>query len=423
LTVKLGAERIRKVHVALLILFFTQGFIATTIIPRVPEMIDQINVSFVTWGFIIGFAGLGSLVGMTLASKIVARFGTRQMALWGGTAAALFFACYPLTNSPVLFFIFNVASGFAMSVYNISMQSQSVALQKAVVGKTIIGKFHALWSIGAAISALVSGILVSFMPFWLHMFLVQGIAIGIFIFYGRHLLTPAEDEPAPPNKKSGKKVAFWKSPGQLWLVTGGLFAGVFPEGVMMDWSALYARDVLGLNASLGAVPYITFVSAMIIGRLSISRLTKAFHISELSKYGGLFGSAALGLGALSGPWIAGLDSVLALIVVSVLWFIAGLGLASMVPSFMTAAGYIRGLTTSQAVARMMVINSFSFMLAKYIMGAIAEGVNLVAAFMFPTVLMFIAGWVAGIVAKRAKRSEAVANSFPPTGSVAIVEQN
>jgi MFS family permease len=423
LTPTVGAERIRKVHVALLVLFFTQGFISTTIIPRVPEMIDQINVSFVTWGLIIGFAGLGSLVGMTMASKIVARFGTRKMALWGGTAAALFFACYPLTSSPLLFFLLNVASGFSMSVYNISMQSQSVALQKAVVGKTIIGKFHALWSIGAAVSALVSGLLVSFMPFWLHMLIVQGLAIGIFIYYGRHLLLPSEDEPVPSSKKSGKKMLFWKSPGQLWLVTVGLFAGVFPEGVMMDWSALYAREVLGLNASLGAVPYIAFVTAMIIGRLSISRLTKAFHISELSKYGGLFGSALFGLGALSGPWIAGLDKILALVVVSVLWFVAGLGLASMVPSFMTAAGYIKGLTTSQAVARMMVINSFSFMLAKYIMGAIAEGVDLVAAFMFPTILMFIAGWIAGIVAKRAKRSEAVANSFPPTGSVAIVPQD
>jgi MFS family permease len=360
---------------------------------------------------------------MTLASKFVSRFGTRMMALWGGVAAALFFACYPLTKSPELFFVFNVGAGFAMSVFNISMQSQSVALQKAVIGKTIIGKFHGLWSIGAAISALVSGLLVSIMPFWLHMLLVQGAATAIFVFYGRKLLDPEEDEPAPPSKKSGKKVSFWKSPGQLWLVTVGLFAGVFPEGVMMDWSALYARDVLGVNPTLGAIPYIAFVTAMIIGRLSISRLTKAFHISELSKYGGLFGSTIFGLGALSGPWIAGLDKMLALVLVSVLWFVAGLGLASMVPSFMTAAGYIKGLTTSQAVARMMVINSFSFMLAKYIMGAIAEGVDLVAAFMFPTILMFIAGWIAGIVAKRAKRSEAVANSFPPTGSVAIVQQD
>jgi hypothetical protein len=34
-------------------------------------------------------------------------------------------------------------------------------------------------------------------------------------------------------------------------------------------------------------------------------------------------------------------------------------------------------------------------------------------------MMFIAGFIAHVVAKRAKRAEAVANAFPPTGPISI----
>jgi hypothetical protein len=56
------------------------------------------------------------------------------------------------------------------------------------------------------------------------------------------------------------------------------------------------------------------------------------------------------------------------------------------------------------------------------MGGIAQGVDLQVAFIFPTVMMFIAGFIAHVVAKRAKRAEAVANAFPPTGPISIVQE-
>jgi VIT1/CCC1 family predicted Fe2+/Mn2+ transporter len=56
------------------------------------------------------------------------------------------------------------------------------------------------------------------------------------------------------------------------------------------------------------------------------------------------------------------------------------------------------------------------------MGTLAQGIGLVLAFIFPVTMMFIAGFLAGRVAKNSKRKEAVENAFPLTGPITVVDQ-
>jgi hypothetical protein len=160
---------------------------------------------------------------------------------------------------------------------------------------------------------------------------------------------------------------------------------------------------------------------MIIARLSIGRLTRNRHVGVISFWGGLFGSVAMGAGALLGPVLAAQDPILGLTATSALWFLAGLGIGPMSPSFMTAAGNVKGLTTAQALSRMSLISSVLFMGGKFVMGAIAQDVNLVAAFMLPTALLCIAGLISGAMAKRAEAEKAaVQDAFPMTGPIGII---
>jgi hypothetical protein len=59
--------------------------------------------------------------------------------------------------------------------------------------------------------------------------------------------------------------------------------------------------------------------------------------------------------------------------------------------------------------------------AKILMGALAQGIGLVLAFILPAAMMFIAGVLAGKVAKSAKRKEAMDNAFPLTGPITVVD--
>ena len=416
---KISAVRGRSAQIAIVTAFFTQGVLTTTQIPRIPELIDQIGVSFSAWGLIIGLSGLGSLVGLTMANRFILRFGSKRVILYGAIISSMMIMTFGLTTNPVIFFMLQAAMSFSMSCFNIALNSQSVVLQKAL-NRTIIGRFHAAWSIGATISASVSGVLAGFMPLWIHLILVPSLVIVVFAILGRNLLTDAEGD-AVESKQTAKRIPFFKSPPQVWLLAAGLFAGVFPEVVMMDWSAVFSKTELGLNASLGAIPYAVFTGSMIVGRLLIGRMTKRWHISDLSKWGGLMGAAAFSLGFILGPLIAEQNKYLALAVTAGLWAIFGLGLAPMVPSFFSAAGYVKGLTTAQTLARMSLVNSLVIMGAKIAMGAMAEGIGIGVAFILPALLLVTAGLLAGVVAKRSKRSEVLANAFPLTGPIGVVE--
>ena len=417
---ELDKERTKSAQFALIAAFAIQGFLAITYLPRIPEIIEQIDVSFALWGLIIGLAGLGSLIPLLITNRLVGKFGTRPIVRISSLMIVLTTASLGFATNGWMYFAFHAAMMFSMSFFNIAVNAQSVMLQKKVK-KVILGKFHAAWSIGAGISAAVSGILASFMSLQLHLVLVGLMAIVAFEVSIRSMLKPSEDGHRE-ERQAAEKVPFFKSPNQLWLLAFGFFAGVFPEMVMMDWSAVFAKQVMLLNPTLGAIPFTAFTVAMIAGRLLIGRVTKKYHISDLSKWGGIIGAVAMALGVLVAPTLVPVSPILAMIVLSLFWAVSGFGLAPMVPSFFGAAGHVKGLTTAQALYRMSLVNALAVIVAKIFMGALAQGIGLVWAFMLPVTMMFIAGILAGRVAKNSKRKEAVENAFPLTGPITVVDQ-
>lgn len=399
--------------------FFTQAVAVITYIPRIPEFIAQLGVSFAEWGLIIGLAGAGSFIPLFITNRLVSRFGTKPLVIISFIGFCLMLMTLPTTTNPIIYFFLQATLNFMGSFYNISVNAQAVMLQKRI-GKVIIGRFHASWSIGAAMSAMLSGILASFMPLWLHMILVPGVCLIVFLIFSRHLMTPAEDGHAEERERA-TKTPFFKSPNMVWLLSAGLFAGVFPELCMMDWSAVFSQKVLGLNATLGAFPYFCFTAAMIIGRLLIGRLTKRWHLSSLAKVGGVVASVVLAASIFVGPAVAGADQTLGLIVTAGMWSIVGLGIGPMVPSFFSAAGYIKGMPTAQALSRMSLVNQMTILVAKIGMGALTQKVGVALAFVFPVVALFAAGVLAGAVVKRSPRAEEGLTSYPPTGPITTID--
>ena len=69
-------SRAKTAQFALMVTFFTQGFATLSWMPRIPEFIENLEVSKELWGAIIGFSGAGSLVPLIFTSRLVIRFGT-----------------------------------------------------------------------------------------------------------------------------------------------------------------------------------------------------------------------------------------------------------------------------------------------------------------------------------------------------------
>jgi len=401
----IAPARAKRAQFALLLTFFMQGFITISPLPRIPEFIALLHINFTVWGLITGFSVAGALLPLAFTNQLINRLGTTPIIR---LSVLLLVACLisqPLTNNPYIFFAIYSTQAFALSAFNIALNAQSVMFQKKL-GQVILGKLHGAWSIGAALSSAFTGAIAKVVSLQSQMLFVPLVGLIVLLWACSQMLQPSEDGHAFERPDKANKIGLLKTPRYLLLLVAGLIAGMFPELVVMDWSAVYSKSILHLDKNQAALPYTLFVMAMIAGRFSVARLANGRHLSRVSQAGGLFGALAMALAIGGSTLLAASNNQLALLVLCVFFIVAGFGIASMVPSYYSAAGHITGMTTAQALSRMSLINSTLIIGFKFAMGALADGIGLSLAFVFPIVLFAAAGVISGLVADRAEKIQA-----------------
>ena len=417
---KIAENRIKTVQFALALTFFTQGVAALSWIPRIPEFIVNLGVSKEVWGILIGVGGIGALVPLVFTNRLVNKFGTTPIIKFTAVGMCLLFLALPYPTQWWLFLTLHFSLSVIISTFNIALNSQAVNFQQNI-GKVILSSLHGSWSIGAASSAAITGIVASFTPLKVQMLVIPLICLGLFFYAFTKLLKPAEDSHGK-DKPKVKTVSWLKSPKYLWLLAVGLFAGMWPELVVMDWSSVYSKEILHLDASRAAWPYTIFVASMIVGRFSITRLTRKHSINKLSMFGAMFGSVAMALAYFLSSRLASANQNLALLLFCIFFAISGLGISSMVPSFYSAAGHVKGLPTPAALSRMTLFSSLVAIFARMAMGSMIERWSLPIAMIFPVVMFVIAGVISGVVASRNKKlDQDQAVAYPPTSPVAAID--
>ena len=414
---KLSAARLRKAQIGSLITFIAVGHAALASVAWVPEYIDRLGVSFATWGTIIGFGVVGSITPLLFASRLMMRFGSRPVIRFANYAGMMMLVSLGLSSDPLVWLFLNMGFNFCMSLVGVSVNSHAVLLQKNIK-KNIIGRLHAGWSVGAVGAAISGGLGTIFLSLETFLILVALFTIVVFEFSMRWLLAPSEDGHLE-EKAVVVKRRFYQMPRQLWLLAVGLFCAIYPEVAVIDWAAVFARDVLSVELALRSLPFAAFMAGMITGRLSMTRLSEKYHPHLIASRGSYMAAGALLLNAILAPLVAPTGQFYGLSVTIILWAIAGLGLASVSPAFFSAAGHVPGVSTSWAVSRLSLFNSSVSIFAKIAMGALAGGIGLPPAFLFPVLLAVGAGIIAGNFAKKAKRSE-LESAAPLTGPISIL---
>ncbi len=414
---KLSGKRLRKAQIAMLITFTFTGHIALSSVAWVPEFIDRLGVSFATWGTIIGFGVVGSITPLFFVSRLIMRFGPRTLIRFGNYFGAIFLVLLGLTSNPIIWFFLNMGFNFFMSILGVSVNSHSVLLQKQIK-KNVIGRFHAGWSLGAVAAAMTGGLSTLFLELEQFLIIVAILNVIVFEFAMRWLLSPTED--GHLEERAGVvKRKFFQVPAQLVLLAFGMIGIVFPEVAVIDWAAVFARDILNVELALRSLPFAAFMVGMIIGRLSMSRLAEKYHPNLIASRGAFLAAGVLALAAIFAPILADNSSSLALGVTMVLWLIAGLGLSPGAPTFMSAAGHVPGVSTAWAVSRLSLMSSTLQVMSKTLMGALAEGVGLSLAFFFPVTLAIISGLIAHQFAQKAKQAD-LDSVAPPTSPMPII---
>ncbi|MFD7876661.1 MFS transporter [Streptomyces sp. NPDC059766] len=383
---------LRAARVATYVYFVLCGTLMGAWVVHIPAVEERVGVSHATLGGLLVLLGLGAFAGMQVAGPLADRFGARVVVpaggvLCGATLILPGIARDPWTLAGALFVF-----GFCNGVLDVSMNAHAVHVEKAY-GRPVMSGFHATFSVGGVIAALVAaGAASAGLTPVASMAAMGAAGIVVALAAARALLptapdaksagsgSPAETGAAPADTSGSAK-------GRIWLLAVLALMVMLCEGAANDWSALHLKDVLGAPAGTAAFAYGTFAAAMTIGRLLADRLVARFGSMAILRHGAAMAAAGITLVALL-PWMwaAFLG-----------WALFGLGLSGTVPQLFSAAGHADPAAAGANVSRVAGLGYVGMLAGPAVIGWLTHLVALNHAFVLLTLLCVTTAAAAGIL--------------------------
>ena len=275
-------SRIHSARNAVYVVFTAAGFAFASWAARIPQVRDQLRVTPGVLGLILLSIAIGSTIAMPLSGLVITRIGERRtvqvMSLISASGLATVAVGYqhgiPLVVAGLFLF------GFGMGNWDVAMNVQAAAVEQAL-GRSIMPKFHAGWSIGTVAGAGLGAIMVvAGVPVSVHLLAVAA-AVAVAVPAGARRFLPhapvtelaapdlaapdlaAPDLAAPAVRRSPLRA--WTEPRTLLI---GLFVlcMAFTEGTGNDWLSLGVIGGYHAAPVLGTLTLATFLAAMTAGR-------------------------------------------------------------------------------------------------------------------------------------------------------------
>ena len=102
----------RRAILGVALLFFVNGVVVGSWLPRLPEIRDRLGIDLDALGLTLALGGLGSLVGSSLSGVVVARLGSRRTAVIAGLAVYLFLPLVAVAPTALLLSLVLAFMGF-----------------------------------------------------------------------------------------------------------------------------------------------------------------------------------------------------------------------------------------------------------------------------------------------------------------------
>lgn len=387
------SARLRRARFGVFGIFFVVGLGMAAWLVSIPAVQQRTGVSHATLGLLLLVLGAGGVIGMQVAGYAITRWGSKVVT---GAALALYVVAVNLpvhTTGTVTLGVALLIFGLANGAVDVSMNDQAVIVERGY-GRPIMSAFHAFWSVGGAVGALIGaaalglGYQVSAAVLIASVAAAIGGAICVRLLLPREPVgaTEAVGDPAAPSATTPANRSLRRRVIGFGVLA---FLLMLAEGVANDWSALHAVEHLDQPPSAAALAYATFAVAMTVGRLTVDRIAGRFGPAFVVRYGSL--AAAVGIGVVM------ISPVFPLTLVG--WAVFGLGLAGVVPQLFTAAGNISSTNQSIILSRVVGAGYVGQLAGPALVGVVAGWVGLNLAFALPLIFCAVAVVVAPIVSR------------------------
>ncbi|GGM47006.1 MFS transporter [Dactylosporangium sucinum] len=345
------------------LLFVIMGLALGSWAARVPDVRRAVGLGDTGWGLANIATNAGEVVSLAVVAILISRVSTRLLAIAG--------AAVILVNAPLLAASTTVGAlvaglavwGFAANLLSTPMNTQSVEVQRRY-GRPILSTFHAGFSLGMLAGGLLGTAAVAAGLSPAAQMAVSSAVLGVLLLATLRWL-PDTARPSRGDGEPKRRLRDRFTP-QLLLLAVIAFLAAFTEMSGSQWSALYATEIVGAGAVVGAATYtclsVAAVGARLIGDRIAARAGRVRFVAWSASI------ATLGLGlALAVPHPAATMAGFAVL---------GLGMACVTPTVLGFAGEQPGLTSGEGVSVVVMGQWPGFLVAAPLIGLLAGGVGL-----------------------------------------------
>src|SRR5687768_11292721 len=346
------AERqVSAAAVATVIIFSANGLVFASWAARIPAVTEILSISSGQMGTLLLCTAVGSLIALPTAGRVIGRIGTSNsvrasgfLAALAGVAIAVSLLAESVPGTAVALFFFGIGIG----LWDVSQNVEGADVEHRL-RRTIMPKFHAAFSGGAFVGALIgaglSGLGVGLPQ---HLLVIAAVVAVLTFITPRYFIpheAAAQQSPAE-EAKPDRGPSAWRDSRTL-LIGVVVLGATLTEGAGNDWIAKAAVDGLGTSESTGALLFALFVLAMtgmrFFGGTSIDRYGRVAVLRASMAAA----AAGLALFVFAGNiWLAAIGAAL--------W---GVGAALAFPMGMSAAAD----DPKHAAARVSVVSTIGYM--------------------------------------------------------------
>jgi fucose permease len=381
---------------AVALTFFLNGLVFASWVSRIPEVRSSFDLTNGQLGLVLLAIALGSVLALPTTGAAINAMGTVRIVRIGAGAATLGMVAAAIGLGDVLpltvagLFVY----GLGIGVWDVAMNVEGAEVERGL-GRTIMPRFHAGFSGGTVVGALLGVLLIELgVPALAHLVGIVVLAIVLVWRTSPSFLPVAErqEESAPSAARA------WLEPRTL-LIGVMVLALAMTEGTANDWLAVALVDGHDVSHAVGVAGFAVFVLAMTAGRFAGTGL-----IDRFGRVAVLWGTMAL---AGAGVLLIVLAEQPALVVVGiVLW---GVGASLGFPVGMSAAAD----DPVRAASRVSVVSTIgyaAFLAGPPLLGFVGDEVGTLKALLVVAVLLMPAALV--VPAAREQRG---ARSRQPVG--------
>ena len=284
------------------LVFLANGLGFANLVPRFPEIVEQLGLRKAAFGQAVAAASVGALVAGLAASWLISRLTSARVASLGMLVVALALLGAGLARSWIVLAGCLLVVGGTDAIVDVAQNAHGLRVQRRW-GASIVTSFHAAWSLGAVLGAAMGQAAAGAgVGPGAHMMLVAVILLAISVgpllagwFLPGHdseertsdhaeVFDTSNDFNHEPPMASSRR-PFPVTALVLSVVGVLCAASMFPEDVAMNWSSLLLSEQ-GAAAGHVGLGLVALQGTMIVGRLVGDRIIDTVGRRAVIVWGG-----------------------------------------------------------------------------------------------------------------------------------------